>query len=102
MKCAMEQRPYTIFGYKGKQVRDNIHCHDLITAFHAFYNSPRVAEVYNIGGGRFSNCSMLEAIDLCQSISGNELSYTYNDESRSGDHIWYVSDLARFKSCLLY
>jgi CDP-paratose 2-epimerase len=98
MMCTLSGRPYTVFGYKGKQVRDNIHSYDLIRAFHAFYEAPRVGEVYNIGGGRHSNCSMLEAIELCQSITGRTLDHTYSDVARSGDHIWYVSDLARFQS----
>jgi CDP-paratose 2-epimerase len=98
MKCAVTGTPYTIFGYEGKQVRDNIHSSDLIAAFYEFYQSPGVAEVYNIGGGRESNCSMLEAIALCQEISGRPMNYTYSDEARSGDHIWYISDLAKFKA----
>ncbi len=97
MKCAATDHPYTIFGYKGKQVRDNIHSADLIAAFHAFFDAPRVAEVYNIGGGRASHCSMLEAIDRCREITGRPLRYTYSDQHRSGDHIWYVSDLSKFK-----
>lgn len=98
MKCTVTGKPYTVFGYKGKQVRDNIHSADLIAAFHAFFEAPRSAEVYNIGGGRKSNCSMLEAIELCQQIAGRALNYTYTDEHRSGDHIWYISDLSKFKS----
>lgn len=98
MKCTLEGRPYTIFGYQGKQVRDNIHSKDLVAAFDAFYRQPRVAEVYNIGGGRHSNCSMLEGIELCQEIAGRELDYTYTEDARSGDHIWYISDLTRFRS----
>jgi CDP-paratose 2-epimerase len=97
MKCAVTGTPYTVFGYKGKQVRDNIHCADLIAAFYEFYQQPGSAEIYNIGGGRESNCSMLEAIDLCQEIAGRELNYTYSEDNRSGDHIWYVSDLTKFK-----
>ena len=97
MKCTMTGTPYTVFGYKGKQVRDNIHSADLIAAFHAFYEQPRSAEVYNIGGGPESHCSMLEAIQLCEQITGRPLRYTYADEHRSGDHIWYVSDLGKFK-----
>jgi CDP-paratose 2-epimerase len=97
MKCAMTGTPYTIFGYKGKQVRDNIHCSDLISAFYEFYKAPGVGDVYNIGGGRESNCSMLEAIELCQEITGKELNHTYTEDNRSGDHIWYVSDLSKFK-----
>jgi CDP-paratose 2-epimerase len=97
MKCAVTGTPYTVFGYKGKQVRDNIHCADLIAAFYEFYKQPGSAAIYNIGGGRESNCSMLEAIDLCQEIAGRELNYTYSEDNRSGDHIWYVSDLTKFK-----
>jgi CDP-paratose 2-epimerase len=98
MKCTMTGTPYKVFGYKGKQVRDNIHSYDLIQAFYQFYRAPRSAEVYNIGGGRESNCSMLEAIQMCGEIAGQELSYTYTEDNRSGDHIWYISDLAKFKS----
>ena len=98
MKCTMSGQPYTVFGYKGKQVRDNIHSADLIRAFDAFYQAPRIAEVYNIGGGRQSNCSMLEAIDLCQEIAQRDLQWTYSESNRVGDHIWWVSDLSKFKS----
>jgi CDP-paratose 2-epimerase len=97
MKCTVIGKSYTVFGYQGKQVRDNIHSSDLIAAFHQFYKSPGCAEIYNIGGGRESNCSMLEAIALCQKISGRELNYTYSEDNRSGDHIWYISDLTKFK-----
>ncbi len=97
MRCAITGMPYTIFGYKGKQVRDNIHSADLIRAFDAFFRSPKIAEVYNIGGGRFSNCSLLEAIDLCQQITGRELSYRYDDNHRKGDHIWWISSNEKFK-----
>lgn len=97
MKCAMSGRPYSIYGYKGKQVRDNIHSADLIAAFDAFFQAPRVAEVYNIGGGRFSNCSMLEAISLCEEISQRDFVSTYVETNRIGDHIWYVSDLRKFQ-----
>jgi CDP-paratose 2-epimerase len=97
MKCTVTETPYKIFGYKGKQVRDNIHSSDLIAAFYEFYKNPGSGEVYNIGGGRESNCSMLEAIDLCQEITGKKLDYSYTDDNRSGDHIWYISDLSKFK-----
>jgi len=97
MKCTMTGNPYTIFGYKGKQVRDNIHSYDLIQAFDHFYRNPRVAEVYNIGGSRFSNCSMMEAIQICEEFSGNKLDFTYADDHRIGDHIWYISDVGKFK-----
>ena len=98
MQCVVKGKPYTVFGYKGKQVRDNIHSRDLIRAFHAFYETPRCGEVYNIGGGRFSNCSMLEAINTCEQITGKSLDYTMSDVARSGDHIWYISDISRFQS----
>lgn len=98
MKCTMTNTPYKIFGYQGKQVRDNIHSCDLIQAFDHFYRAPRSGEVYNIGGSRFSHCSMLEAIQMCEEISGRKLQYTYEDENRMGDHIWYVSDVSKFKS----
>ena len=97
MKCTVTGSPYSVYGYKRKQVRDNIHSNDLIRAFHAFYENPRSGEVYNMGGGRFSNCSMVEAIDLCEKIAGKQLDWTYKDENRQGDHIWWISDLARFQ-----
>lgn len=98
MKCAINKTPYTIFGYKGKQVRDNIHSDDLVTMFNAFYQAPRSSEVYNVGGGRFANCSMLEAIAICEEITGNRMDITLTDNNRIGDHIWYVSDLSKYKS----
>jgi CDP-paratose 2-epimerase len=98
MKCTATGTPYRVFGYKGKQVRDNIHSYDLVNAFHHFYTAPRVGEVYNIGGARFSCCSMLEAIDLCEKIAGKALRWTYEDSNRIGDHIWWISDIRKFKS----
>jgi CDP-paratose 2-epimerase len=98
MKCAVSGREYTIFGYKGKQVRDNIHSNDLIRMFHEFHKAPRSAEVYNVGGGRFSNCSMMEAIDLSEKITGNKFNFKYSEDNRIGDHIWYVSDTSKFKT----
>jgi CDP-paratose 2-epimerase len=98
MKCAITKNHYTIFGYKGKQVRDNIHSYDLVNMFWHFYQNPRSGEVYNAGGGRFSNCSMLEAIDMCEKITGNTMSYSYSETNRIGDHIWYISDVNRFKA----
>jgi len=98
MKCTVMQTPYQVIGYGGKQVRDNIHSYDLIQAFDAFYSAPRSGEVYNIGGGRFSNCSMVEAITICERIAGVKLEQSYLDTNRIGDHIWYISDLARFQS----
>lgn len=97
MRCTLTGTPYSVFGYKGKQVRDNIHSADLVAAFDAFAQAPRAGEVYNIGGGRFSNCSMLEAINLCEEITGRPLAWTYTTEARRGDHIWWVSDLRKFR-----
>lgn len=97
MKCAITGNHYTIFGYKGKQVRDNIHSWDLVNMFWHFYQNPRAGEVYNAGGGRFSNCSMQEGIVLCEEITGNKMNYSYADDNRIGDHIWYISDLSKFK-----
>jgi CDP-paratose 2-epimerase len=98
MKCTVTGTPYTVFGYGGKQVRDNIHSADLVAAFDAFHRSPRVAAVYNIGGGRFNNCSMLEAIEACKRIAGCELHWELTDEARVGDHRWWISDLSEFQS----
>lgn len=97
MKCAVTGDPYTIFGYKGKQVRDNIHSHDLVNMFWQFYNKPNPGEVYNAGGGRHSNCSMLEAITICEEITGNKINHTYTENNRIGDHIWWISDVSKFK-----
>jgi CDP-paratose 2-epimerase len=96
MRCAMERRPYTIYGYKGKQVRDAIHSHDVVAAFEAFFRNPRSGEVYNMGGGRHSNASVLEAIALAETISGHELAHSYVDTNRIGDHIWWVGSNERF------
>jgi CDP-paratose 2-epimerase len=86
-----------VFGYGGKQVRDNIHSADLVAAFHEFHRAPSPAAVYNIGGGRASNCSVLEAIEMCERIAGRELSWTLSDENRIGDHRWWISDLEPFR-----
>jgi CDP-paratose 2-epimerase len=98
MKCAAMGTPYTVFGYKGKQVRDNIHSADLIAAFYEFFKAPRVAEVYNAGGGRHSNCSMLEGIQMCEEITGRKMNWNYGETNRVGDHIWWISDNGRFAS----
>lgn len=98
MKCAVQETPYTVYGYKGKQVRDNIHSADLVAAFWEFYRAPRSGEVYNMGGGRPINCSMLEAISLCEEISGRELRWSYSESNRAGDHIWYISDTGKFQA----
>ncbi|APB35307.1 NAD-dependent epimerase/dehydratase [Gloeomargarita lithophora Alchichica-D10] len=97
MKCTITGTPYSIFGYKGKQVRDNIHSNDLVNAFYHFYQNPRCGEVYNIGGSRHSNCSVLEAITICETIANKKLDYTYVDNHRAGDHIWYISNVNKFR-----
>ncbi len=97
MKCTMTGKPYEVYGYKGKQVRDNIHSYDLVNAFYHFYQNPRVAQVYNIGGSRYSNCSMLEAIQKSEQIAGKKLDWKYVETNRSGDHIWWISDIGKFK-----
>src|SRR3989338_1017174 len=91
MKCGVKGERYTIFGYRGKQVRDNIHSYDLVNAFYHFYQKPRSGEVYNIGGGRENSCSILEAIELCEEIVGKKMKTKYVAQNRSGDHIWYIS-----------
>jgi CDP-paratose 2-epimerase len=98
VKCAATGTPYTVFGYQGKQVRDNIHSTDLIRAFDHFFQNPRCGEVYNIGGSRYSNCSMLEAIKICEEVTGQPLLWTYSDENRIGDHMWWISDVGKFQS----
>jgi CDP-paratose 2-epimerase len=97
MKCAVTGARYTVFGYGGKQVRDNIHASDLVSAMEAFHRKPRAGAVYNIGGGREANCSMLEAIAACERISGNKLDWTLSDDARIGDHRWWISDLSEFR-----
>src|ERR1700722_3269777 len=96
MRCTATGSPYTVFGYKGKQVRDNIHSADLINCFYHFFLLPGSGEVYNIGGGRFSNASMLEAITMCERITGRTLKSTYKEANRTGDHIWWISDTSKF------
>jgi CDP-paratose 2-epimerase len=96
--CAVTHAPYTVLGYKGKQVRDNIHSYDLVNAFWHFVTNPRSGEVYNIGGGRHANCSVLEAIDLSNRRTADPLNWTYKAENRIGDHLWWVSDVRRFRS----
>jgi CDP-paratose 2-epimerase len=97
IKCFILKKQYTIFGYNGKQVRDNIHSYDLVSAFHEFYLNPRIGEVYNIGGSRHSNISMLESIDKISNILETKLDYTISKDNRIGDHIWYISDVTKFK-----
>ena len=97
-KCAVTGKPYTVFGYKGRQVRDNIHSHDLVQMFWHFFQAPRAGEVYNAGGSRHSNCSMQEATGLCEELTGREMSISYAQENRIGDHIWWISDVRKFRS----
>jgi CDP-paratose 2-epimerase len=98
IKCNLEEKEYTIFGYKGKQVRDNIHSYDVAKFIEEFIAAPRIAEVYNIGGGKNNSCSVFEAFDLIASISGKPMKYNYNDTNRIGDHICYYSDLRKMQS----
>lgn len=97
VKCVVTGKPYTIFGYKGKQVRDNIHSHDLVSAFWHFFKTPRAGEAYNMGGSRHSNCSMLEAIAMAERLADRKLQYTLSDQARLGDHIWWISDVSKFQ-----
>jgi CDP-paratose 2-epimerase len=98
MKCAVNDNEYTIFGHKGKQVRDNIHSYDLVNMFWNFHLNPRQGEVYNAGGGTHSNCSMLEAIEICEKLTGRKMKIKYLEQNRIGDHIWWISDVSKFKS----
>ncbi len=98
VKCNLEGKEYKIFGYKGKQVRDNIHSHDVAAFISAFIDAPRVAEVYNIGGGRDNSCSILEAFKIAEKYSGKEQHYAYLDDNRIGDHICYISDLSKMRA----
>jgi CDP-paratose 2-epimerase len=98
VKCAVTGKKYTVFGYAGKQVRDNIHSYDLVNMFWNYFQNPRPGEVYNAGGGRHSNCSMLEAIRMCEQRTGRSMNWEYSDQNRAGDHIWYVSDVRKFQA----
>jgi CDP-paratose 2-epimerase len=98
MKCTVTGDPYTVFGYEGKQVRDNVHSADLVDAFLLFHENPSAAAVYNIGGGRENACSMLEAIALCERVAGRELNREMSNQARVGDHRWWISDLDEFGS----
>jgi CDP-paratose 2-epimerase len=97
VKCAVTGERYTVFGYKGKQVRDNIHSYDLVNMLWHYVQAPRPGEVYNAGGGRHSNCSMQEAITLCEQMTGKKMNVIYDDNNRIGDHIWYISDTRKFQ-----
>jgi CDP-paratose 2-epimerase len=97
VKCNLEGREYKVFGYKGKQVRDNIHSHDVASFISAFINTPRIAEVYNIGGGRANSCSIWEAFKIAESFSGKAQKFTYLEENRIGDHMCYISNLSKMR-----
>lgn len=98
IRCNVEGRKYSVYGYKGKQVRDNIHALDVARFIQMFIDSPRVAEVYNLGGGRSNSCSILEAFQLASEVSGKSMQYEYVDQNRQGDHICYISDLSKIRS----
>ena len=97
VKSSVKKNKYTIIGYKGKQVRDNIHSYDLVKCFWNYFKKPRVGEVYNIGGGRKSNCSVVEALDYVMSITNKKIKKTYHKNNRIGDHIWYITDTKKFR-----
>jgi CDP-paratose 2-epimerase len=98
IKCNLEGHTYKVFGYQGKQVRDNIHSYDVAQFMNQFIEAPRIGEVYNLGGGRGNSISILEAFSLISQISGKKMSYEYIDQNRKGDHICYISDLAKMKA----
>ncbi len=98
IKCNISKKKYKIFGYKGKQVRDNIHSFDLVNAIWEFYKNPKKGEIYNLGGGRENSCSVLEAINLAEKISGIKFNYKIFKKNRVGDHIWYITDNKKFKN----
>ena len=97
VKCNLEEHKYTVYGYKGKQVRDNIHSHDVARFIEEFINSPRNGEVYNLGGGKSNSCSVLEAFDITEQITGKKMKYVYLNQNRVGDHICYYSDLTKMR-----
>lgn len=97
VKCCVVEKEYTVFGYKGKQVRDNIHSYDLVTAFDHYYQNPKPGVVYNIGGGRENSCSILEAAAIIEKMVGKKVKYQIKDNARIGDHMWYITDFKRFR-----
>ena len=98
VQCGINSKAYNIYGYQGKQVRDNIHSYDLVNAFWHFSKRPRIGAVYNMGGSRHSNCSVLEAIEKIENLTGNPFRYQVIDQARSGDHIWWISDIRKFQN----
>ena len=97
VKIGLRKKEYSLIGYKGKQVRDNLHSHDLVNCFWEFYKKPKCGEVYNIGGGRFSNCSIIEALDIVENIANIKIKKNIIKQNRIGDHIWYISNTRKFK-----
>ncbi len=97
VKSALEKKQYTLIGYKGKQVRDNIHSNDLVNCFWQFYKKPRLGEIYNIGGGRKSNCSIIEALNIIEKSTNIKIKKIFKKQNRVGDHIWYISSMKKFK-----
>lgn len=97
VRCNLEGRRYTVYGYKAKQVRDNIHSEDVARFIDEFWQAPRRAEVYNLGGGKSNTCSLLEAFELTEAVTGRPMNWTYTDEHRAGDHVCYYSDLRKMK-----
>jgi CDP-paratose 2-epimerase len=100
VRCNLEEREYTIFGYKGKQVRDNIHSYDVAMAIETFYTNPTSGAVFNLGGGRANSISILEAFERVGAMTGKPMRYRYDEQARSGDHICYISDLTHMKAAL--
>ena len=97
VKLSLKKKKYSIIGYKGKQVRDNIHSYDLVNCFWEFYKKPKKGVIYNIGGGRYSNCSIIEALEMVEKLSNTKIKKEHINTSRTGDHIWYITDLRKFK-----
>ena len=97
VKISLSKKKYSLIGYKGKQVRDNLHSYDLVNAFWEFFKNPTKGEVYNMGGGRYSNCSIIEALDLVEDISNIKIKREVIKKPRVGDHIWYISNVSKFK-----
>ena len=97
VKISLAKKKYSLIGYKGKQVRDNLHSSDLVNCFWEFFKKPKYGEVYNIGGGRFSNCSVIEALDIVEKLKNINIKKKMIKENRVGDHIWYISDTTKFK-----
>tara|TARA_Y100000591_G_scaffold248757_1_gene219930 strand:- start:589 stop:1638 length:1050 start_codon:yes stop_codon:yes gene_type:complete len=98
VKISMSEKQYNLIGYKGKQVRDNLHSYDLVNCFWQFYKKPSSGEIFNIGGGRFSNCSIVEALDLVEDLGKIQIKRKFLKKARVGDHVWYISDISKFKN----